>query len=300
MAAILIDPDSALRVPLEHNTFSSTKIAAHPLTANLAPEYDAFQVKWFQVQTKEILLWIDMLKAAARIVVADDALDTLIDRISNAILVITDNDREAALYVFYFNGRTPSDCRKPVLGNQLAQMRAWTPSLKSSPHASLQALGAELEQAVANADQAVADLALAKTANREFRTVGERRALIDEFNAMQKRNAGKIAEIPHTEAGKHLPNTFHEGFFKKSSRPTSTEDEEKTWTSADFLVAIAESEGRTEELKAKLSEAIATEKAQEAKKATREAKKAARDEKALALKKAQDELAAAEKDLSDE
>jgi acyl-CoA reductase-like NAD-dependent aldehyde dehydrogenase len=66
----------------------------------------------------------------------------------------------------------------------------------------LKELGGELESAVAAADDAVKALAAAKQTNREFRTVGERRALFDEFNAMQKRNYGKIAELPHTEAGK--------------------------------------------------------------------------------------------------
>jgi hypothetical protein len=105
---------------------------------------------------------------------------------------------------------------------------------------------------VAKADEAVAALAAAKVANREFRTVGERRAAFDELNAMQKRNSGKIAEIPHTEAGMGLPNTFHERFFKKSARRATTEDGEQEWTSEDLVAAIAESEAHVEELKARL------------------------------------------------
>lgn len=118
---------------------------------------------------------------------------------------------------------------------------------------------------------------------------------------MQKRNSGKIAEIPHTSAGKGLPNTFHEAFFKKSSQRASGDAEEKmkTWTSADFVAAIAESEGKTELLKAKLAEALKAEADAEEKKKTLESKKAARDEKLAALKKATEDFEAAEKDLKD-
>lgn len=298
MAAPLLDSDSALRVFLEHNTHSGTQIAAHPLTAPLAPEYEAFQAKWLQVQTKEILLWVDTLKAAAKVAFADDILNRLVDKISNAILVITDNKTDADLYTLFFKEKTPSVVKKPVLGNQLALMRDWIKLLKESTHAALNALGVELEQAVAYADKAVLEVGKAKNATHHFRTVGERRALVDEFNAMQKRNSGKIAEIPHTEAGKGLPNTFHEAFFKKSSRSASSDGEEKTWTSADYVAAIAESEARTDELKTKLAEALANEKALEAKKATLEAKKAAREEKLAALKKAQEEFDAADKDVA--
>lgn len=297
MAAPIIDHESSLDVLMEHNVYTAAKVAAHPLTRYLEPEYNAFQSKWFVVDVTETKLWIDILKGSARIAVADDALDSLVDHISNALLILTNGDREAALYSVYFNGKNPSELRRPVLGNQLAFMRNWVSSLKESPHDSLKKLGDELALAVESADKAVAELAAAKMANRQFRTIGERRALVDELNAMQKRNSGKIAEIPHTEAGKGLSNTFQESFFKKSSRKPSAGDEEKGWTSVDLIAAIAESEGRTEELRARLADTLAAEKVAEARKSTQEAKKVARDEKRAALKKAQEELDAAEKAL---
>ena len=279
---------------LEHNTFTGTKVEAHPLTAFLAPEYAAFQAKWFQVQAKEISLWVEILRASAKIVVADELLDSLVDRISSAVLAIT-GSKDAALYQLYFQNKTPSERRRGVLGDQLETMRGWVTSLKASPHTSLQALGAELEAAIAKADQAVNELSLAKTANREFRTIGERRALVDEFNAMQKRNSGKIAEIPHTDAGKGLSNTFQEGFFKKTRRS----DGDKEMSKEDLVAAIAESENRAAELKARLSEVIAAEKDAEEAKKTLAGKQAKLDEAAAAAKKAQADLEAAKKELED-
>lgn len=295
MAAPIVDHDSALEVSLEHNTFTGTKVEAHPLTAFLAPEYAAFQAKWLQVKEKEILLSVAISRAAAKIVIADDLLDSLVDRISNAILAIT-GSKDAPLYQLYFQNKTPSERRRGVLGPQLEAMRGWVASLKASPHASLQALGAELEAAVAKADQAVEEYSLAKTANREFRTIGERRALVDEFNAMQKRNSGKIAELPHTDAGKGLPNTFQDGFFKRARRS----DGEKEMSKEDLLIAISESEIRAADLKEKLSELMAAEKASEEAKKTLAGKQSKVDELAEAAKKAQADLDAAKKELEAE
>jgi hypothetical protein len=257
MPSIILDYQSALRALLEQSTYTGTKSSAHPLTANLSPEYEAFQVKYLTVQGKEIQLSIEILKASARITVADDAIDNLVDRISSALQVVESGGKGSGLYAFYFKGKQPSEHKKPVLAGQLETCRGWVEPLLSSPHAILNELGVELQKAVLAADDAVKALAAAKQANREFRTVGERRALFDEFNAMQKRNYGKIAELPHTEAGKGLPRTFAEQFFKKGARKQA--DEEQEPTSTDLITLIAEAEGHVEELKTRLAETLKAE-----------------------------------------
>lgn len=297
MPTIIIDYESALRVLLEHSTYSGTKVSAHPLTVELSPEYDAFQSKYLSVQAKEIHISIDILKAAARIAVADDILDNLVDRISSALQVVESGGKGSGLYAFYFKGKQPSEHKRPVLAGQLETCRGWVEPLLSSPHAILKELGVELQKAVAGADSAVAALAAAKRTNREFRTIGERRALFDEFNAMQKRNYGKIAELPHTEAGKGLPRTFAEPFFKRGPRKQA--DEEQEPTSGDLIALVAEAEGHVEELKSRLAETLQAEKAREEEKAKLESKKAALQAKKLALKKAQEDLDAAEKDVEE-
>jgi hypothetical protein len=297
MSSIILDYQSALRALLEHSTYTGTKVSAHALTAYLAPEYEAFQAKYLSVQAQEIHISIEILKAAARITVADDIIDSLVDRISNGLQVVESGGKASGLYTFYFKGKSPSELKRPVLAGELETCRSWVEPLLSSPHVILKELGVELQKAVAEGDDAVKALAAAKQANRKFRTVGERRALFDEFNAMQKRNYGKLAELPHTEAGKGLPRTFADQFFKKG--PRKQVDPEQDPTSADLITQIAEAEGYVEELKSKLAETLKAEQEREAEKAKLESKKLTLAAKKLALKKAQEELEAAEKDVED-
>jgi hypothetical protein len=104
-------------------------------------------------------------------------------------------------------------------------------------------------------------------------------------------------ELPHTEAGKGLPRTFAEQFFKKG--PRKQVDEEQEPTSADLIAQIAEAEGYVEELKSRLAETLEAEKEREEEEAKLESKKLTLAAKKLALKKAQEELEAAGKDVEE-
>jgi hypothetical protein len=75
-------------------------------------------------------------------------------------------------------------------------MRGWLPSLMDAASAGLRALGDQLKQAVEQADAARSALATARQRNRDFRTVGERKAFIDSINALRKSTYGALASSP--------------------------------------------------------------------------------------------------------
>jgi DNA repair exonuclease SbcCD ATPase subunit len=162
-------------------------------------------------------------------------------------------------------------------------MRNWIGPLKSSPHASLSALGPELEKKVTAADAAKAALATAQTANRVFRTTGARKALIDEFNALRKLTYGKLAELPHKYPDRNLPGSFPDGFFKRVSRPKEAIEPP---TSADILTQIAELETTLSALREKLKEVLKQEEAE----AQAERDREAEDAELAALEKQRKEL----------
>src|SRR6185436_3695917 len=101
------------------------------------------------------------------------------------------------------------------------------------------------------ADAAVQTLATAQTANRVFRATGERRAFIDQLNALRKLTYGKIAEMPHKHPEENLPGSFAERFFKRVSRP---KDAVEPPTSDDLRTEIADTQMRLGALQDRLKE----------------------------------------------
>jgi len=272
---------SALRPVLEHATITHTKVSAHPLTKGLAPEYQAFEDAWFVVHATELKLWIAIVRAAAKVVAVDDELDSFVDELKNAALIITGGDTQAQLYLFFFKNKRPSDLKKPVLSSQLSAMRDWVEPLKTSPHASLQALGVKLEKLIADADAAEGELRAAKQKNHEFRSLGERKALIDQFNALRKSSYGKLSEMPHAHPEANLPATFADRFFKPVSKPV---EEEEEMTSVELVALIAEKESDVAALRERLQEVLAKEEAE----AKRKEERASMEEE---MKKTREEIA---------
>jgi hypothetical protein len=152
-------------------------------------------------------------------------------------------------------------------------MRGWLPSLKDAASAGLRALGDQLKPAVEQADLAVTALSTARQRNRDFRTIGERKAFIDATNALRKSTYGALAELPHKHPEKNLPNTFAESFFKRTTRRKAAEDE--PGTAAELTTSIARMEEQLAVLKAKYTEVLAAEETEARAKAQRETDAAA-------------------------
>jgi hypothetical protein len=268
---------------LDHNTFTRARLKANPLTAGLAAPFDAFQTDWTAIRAAETQLHIELVEANAAIAGADEELDVLVDAVSNAVLLITQGNRGAQLYVQYFGAKRPSELRKPVLGAELETMRKWVPSLKASTDANLSSLGDKVEKAVATADDAVQKRAAAEQKIHDFKTIGARKALVDQSNAIRKAAYGKLAEMPHANPALHLPKDFAEPFFLHDTGKNA-----KALTSADVAAKIAGVEAELGALREQLAAVKAQEQAEARAKSQAEADKQALD----AAKKAAAEAAA--------
>jgi hypothetical protein len=244
MPAPLIPPDASLGFVLEEITYTPAILAANPLTATIAVDFDPLALGWTTVNNQQIQLRVALVRASALIAAADNALDELVDAISLAILLEVNNNRNAPQYLLYFGEKNPNEHKKPVLRGQLGTMRKWIPSLLASASPGVKDLGVKLESAVAVADAAVKAQAQAEQKNRDFRTIGPRRGLIDDTNALRKSTYGELSEMPHTEPNKHLPATFAEGFFRHESKkaparpPTASELAEQIEALEAQLVAM--------------------------------------------------------------
>lgn len=283
MAAAILDQDASLSTVLEHITYTFTRLGAHPLTQSLAPAFASLHKTWFQINSQEIQLWVDILEAQAMVGAADDDLDGLVDKVASAVLTATGNDRSAPLYKLHFGDKRPSEIKRPVLGGQLETMRNWIAPLKGSPVAALAALGTEVEQKVAAGDTAAQALAAAQTKNRVFRATSERRAFIDHVNAVRKLTFGKVDEIPHKHPDENLPGSFVDQFFKRVSR---AKDAVEPPTSDDLRAEIADAQARLTALQDRLNETIAKEEAD----AQAERDRLAADDELAKLKQERDAL----------
>lgn len=241
---------------LEDATFTQARLAATPLTAALAADFDPFLPQWKGVNEQQIILRIAVVKAGAVVSACDDALDGLVDEITQAVLSQIKNNRKAPLYLLYFGEKSPSLLKRPILGGQLETMRGWIPSLLGSSNPTLQALGTKLQGAVAAADTAVANLAAAEQANRDFRTIGERRSLVDGLNALRKSTYGKLSELPHAQPALQLAVTFAEDFFRHESRRAASPP-----SAQELAAQVAALEAQLAERKAQLAAALSTEEA---------------------------------------
>lgn len=258
MPAPIIRQDASLGSVRDDVVYTQARLAANPLTSALAADFDPALSSWDTTRNQEVALRTAVVKATAVVAVRDDVLNDLVDEISRAILVEVKGDRTAPLYVLYFGTKTPSEVKRPVLGDQLSKMRTWVGSLSGSTVPALQDLGAKLADAVAAADTAVEGLAAAEHAVREFRTTGPRKLFIDSVNALRKDTYGKLSKIPHDSPELYLSPSFAEAFFRHESRKPSAK-----LTSGEIQDQIDALEADLADLKAQLEDALAAEKAAE-------------------------------------
>jgi len=284
MGVPTIDYDTSLELVLDELVYTRARLKAHPLTAALAADFDAFQPKWMAVFTQEIGLRAERQDAAAQVIAADDDLDDLSDGLSKALLIVTKGNRGDLLYKLYYGDKRPSDVKRPTLGPQLDRMRGWIPSLLTSPHAMLTDYGAQIQDKVAVADNAVAAASSADQKSRAFRTVGERKVLVDDFNALRKATYGKLAEMPHTQPAAKLPASFADRFFRHEAWTAP----EKPATSAEIAAKIAAKQAEIDALQAELAKTKAGEEAA----AQAQAKAQADAEALAAARKAAEDAAA--------
>lgn len=201
---------------LQERAYTDAQLKAHPLTTQLASDYDALHAAWLKVMEQEIKLAEAVVTADAMIRFTDARLDQLLTAIVNSVLVVVGNDRSAPLYVRLLGNQRPSDAKRPVLGEQLELMRSWVGTLGECESPSLQRHASELATAIAHADRALADQQAADRALTAFSESGERKAFIDGFSALRQATHAKLQTL--IDQDPTLPEDFAEQFFPSSER----------------------------------------------------------------------------------
>src|SRR5512132_2703168 len=172
MSVAVLPPTTTIDTVLEWNSFILGKLPSHPLAAVHIPLFEAQQQKCFTTHQARTLLEVDIARCRGAERGADDGLDDFVDVFDRTLLIITKNDRAAAIYQLYFGNQTPSQLTRPILGGQLATVRAWLPSIQSSPHTAVTALAPRLLALIADADAAVENVRAARQALKDFDAIG--------------------------------------------------------------------------------------------------------------------------------
>jgi hypothetical protein len=214
MPLAIIPLDTSLQAILDQNSFTLGELPSHPLAAPFVPKFDAFQTQWFTVQQTRTNLVIAAGKAEGAVHGADDALDDFVDTLDRTLLIAVKNDRKAPLYANYFGLKPPHLLKRPLLAEELATCRAWVPSLQTSNIPAVAALAPVLVSLVAAADAAVAQQIAADQALKDFDMIGDKKTLVDGYNALRKSTYGDLAAMPHQNPTAMLPPSFADRFFR--------------------------------------------------------------------------------------
>jgi hypothetical protein len=199
---------ASLFVSLDRAVTVRALLAADPRTAALTPDWDGWLVDCKRTIIAEIDHRIATLTANAVATQKDNDLDDL----SDETWVATADDEAERL--FYYKGKSNSDFKSPRLGKQYLQMGTWITHMTGSQNGRIADIGARLAVKHGEATAAITTAQDADTASREFRLTGDRRQLIDRFNALGKGTEGTLKEMPFARPELRLPNNFVERFMR--------------------------------------------------------------------------------------
>ncbi|MDC0748712.1 hypothetical protein [Polyangium mundeleinium] len=282
MATIKTLPETATTsTSEEHFRHTVVHVRRSPHTQHLIAEVEAFHPRIDAAIAEEKNLLEAEAEAAAAVQFADRDLDDSVDFVGANV------DRSSLLGARLFGDLRPSELKRPTLGGQLDIMRTWPEALAEADKAVLR------DHAPVVAARAAAGVAAAtekKAATQklvDFRTIGSRVKLNQDFNKLRKSLFGKLGEIQHAHK---LGAGWAESFFLQD-----TADEPSL---AQLDKKIGAVEGELDALK-KQREALA---AQEARIAAERTKAVQRQKKAKleTLQKLKADLAAQEAALLSE
>lgn len=228
MAPKILTCNQSLEVIHDEVFFTQAATAADPEAAKFSPSFELLLSKqWQPVMDKEQALRRAILSAQAQRAGVDRRLDGWTDRFHNALLIATNNRRDVADYTRYFDGTPPSVLKRPVLGTQLQTQTGWVASIKGSSVPQLAMLGTELETLVAEGHKAEQALREARSKMKDFRTIGESKALLDQVNSLRQATFGSLATLVHEQPKKRLASDWPARFFRHDSSERLTPDAEK-------------------------------------------------------------------------
>jgi hypothetical protein len=198
--------------------YTLARLLKSPHTEDFIPAFRAVgAILDAAIKTQTGLEDASLIAAAGRDA-ADDALDPLVLQITNALLVVTKNNRYDPLFISYTGHQTPAEIVRPVLGAELTTVAGWVEPLKKEDDAILQTLGAQLEEAVAAGQRAEKEVAAADKALSDFRLTGERKKAVDALNAARGSLLGSLIKFQHDNPQLRLPADWATGFFRHTTK----------------------------------------------------------------------------------
>lgn len=217
-----LTPSMTLIELLQERAYTAAQLKAHPLTAELARDYDELHIAWLRVLDEEIQLAEAVVTAQALARSVDAELDRLFDLIvAEAREQGGDSEAKPPLLRRLLGTQRPQDARRPVLGEQLELMRRWPEVLFSTEIESLHRMAAALTAELAQGDKAATDRTRAEQALSDFEQRGERSEFVDRFNVLRRATRERLTALQQRHP--ELPVEFVSRFFQqpeRAQRPT--------------------------------------------------------------------------------
>jgi hypothetical protein len=289
----MIQLDDSPDEVLKNHVHSYTTTNADPLAQAVAPGFDALIADWKSTNDKRIQLVIALAQAQANAIYIDAQFDRVVDLLVAALEKITKKDRTDDRWYPYLKGRDPSEVKRPILKEQLAEMTLWLKSLQDSPYQELKDVGAALAPLIAPGKAAEDALSTARQALVEFKKIGGWAQHVEKSNHTRADAYGKLLVIPRQNPAERLPSDYQETFFLHD---TSRRGASKPRSSQEIAEEIKAVRAQLDQLAKDLTDAQQRE-AEEAKAADDRAKKQA---ELAALKQQNKENKAKEKALQKE
>jgi hypothetical protein len=278
-----IKPNTTLQTIFEEIVFTRAQLRAYPITASLVDGFTNIRTSWSEVQAEELELVEDEVTADAHAVRVDEDIDPLVDKLSRTVLNEVKGDRTNPLYRRFFGRLRPSEVKRPVLGPELKTVRDWIPALAEAAQELLRAIGVQLGVLVTEADGAVGEQSEADRKWDDFVTLGNRRKLIDDLNALRENTHAALVNLKNSPEGKDLTSDFADRFFRIGSRAASAPT--PTMASVRAEIAALEKElARLQVLLAKFEEEERLRREAEARRAADEAALAEHERQAEELR----------------
>jgi hypothetical protein len=247
--------------------FTLGRLRRHKLTKPLAAQLETLRPKLDAALAEELNLTAAEYEALAAVLFADDDLDDSVDFVTGNL------SRTSVLYGRLMGDQRRSDLKKPILAGQLATMASWPSALAEvQNNVILKDHAAVVADRVKAGDLAAEEKNTVAQKFADFRTVGTRGKLVDEFNALRKSIYGQLGQIQHDN---QLKAGWAESFFQQDSA------EEMTLSELDKKIAG---------LEVQLT-ALKTQREEQAK----QEEKLARDKEAAERRETQAQLAAVQK-----
>jgi hypothetical protein len=208
------NPDVAYGLMSEDTTHIIVPLEVHELTKGFAPDFYSLLDDIHATAKQEEALTLAVFRAEGLILAVDGDVDVLVTNILNAALASVGNNKEHPFYVFLVGDQTAGEIRDPVLGEELDTVRTWVAPLQASSDPLLAKYGSALDMKVAEADQRIAQLAVAEQALKAFKEIGGRKQLVDRANALRAATYGTLTQMIDAQPDANLPGDFADRVFR--------------------------------------------------------------------------------------